>query len=156
MHQLARTPEAQQLSQALVTHGKKMTTQRGVNNAELEHLYTRGKTHYALGNYNEALADFAYLTLHKPDEHRFHLMLGWALHRVQQHAHALKFFNYALLLNADDPTSSYGIASCLLALGEADNARAVLHIAIEQSYHHPRYHTIRTLSNELLDKISQH
>ena len=94
---LDRINETWQLCQTLVACGKKIAAHRGVSDSELEHIYARGEASYLAGDYSDALIDFVYLIMHCPGEHRFQLMMGWTLHRLQQHQHALKFFRYALL-----------------------------------------------------------
>lgn len=142
-----------EMCQALLVEGATLASLSGISNEELERVYARGYESYQAGHYGEALVDFTYLVMHQPWDRRFHMALGSALHQEGEYQSALKFYGYALFMNACDPGPSYAIAQCLLALGEEADAREALQTAIEQSYTDPQYHTIGVMAQELLQKI---
>lgn len=143
-----------EMCKALLVDGETFASLSEISVEELERIYTRGYESYHAGRYDEALVDFTYLVMHQPWDRRFHMALGSALHQEGEFQHALKFYGYALFMDACDPTPTLAIAQCLLALGEQVDAREALQTAIEQSYSDPKYHSVKETASALLEKLN--
>ncbi|WP_145514377.1 SycD/LcrH family type III secretion system chaperone [Yersinia massiliensis] len=136
-----------------IIHQEMMQTLQVVSPEETQTRYKRGYQAWLANDYNAALDDFSWLTLHHPREPQFHLALAGALQMQQEYTLALSAYACVLMLEVKDPTPVYQMAMCLQALGKGADAREALQTVIEMSYQNPEYCSIAEKASLLLNEI---
>jgi len=111
-----------QLLESMISSGQDLCDAAGITRENLEALYQVGHSYYLAGDYPNAETIFASLCLYNTRNVRNWLALG-AARQAQGHFEAAAgVFNFAQLLDLEDPEPVVKTSECYLAAGEIAKA----------------------------------
>ena len=106
----------------LLLRGGTLKDVKGISTDELEAVYSIAFNFYNTGKYDEADTLFSLLTIFDHLNEKYWFGLGAARQAKKDYDAAIAAYTYATLLNAHDPRPMYHTATCLLALGDKEEA----------------------------------
>ncbi|MCC9620359.1 SycD/LcrH family type III secretion system chaperone [Thalassospira sp. MA62] len=126
---------------------------RGLGEDELEAIYTLGFNAYAQGKYHDGAQTFSMLSVYNHFEPKYHKGLAACCQMLQMYPEAIQSYGAALTLAPLDVDPKLHIAECLIAIGEADDAKEMLGYVLEELEDQAES-PLRDRANVLLDALS--
>lgn len=121
----------------------------------IEARYEQGLAALAQARYDEAADAFAEAAVARPQVSRYHFALGLCLQQLDGVSAALEQFATALALDATDAAAAFRLGECFHALGQLDDAREALQMAVQLCALPENDPTVRVMTEELLDRIAR-
>ena len=146
---------AQSVLQALTHLGAQPLTEPTLDDGQLAALYESVCQDIEAGRCADALDDAFVLVANDPWERAFLLALAWCLHHLGQWESAGGFYSVALMLDATDALCAFRIGECLVAMGEAVQAREAFEAAITLSALDERYAPVCQEARQALLALAQ-
>ena len=110
--------------------GATLKDAKGIDEAQMETLYSLGFNLYQAGKAEDAEKVFSLLTLLDYGVVKYWLGLGAAQQAQRKFDRAVHAYAMATMIDAKDPRSQYHAAECFLAVGDKANAESAL-LAVE-------------------------
>ena len=110
--------------------GRTLQDMAGISDATLEKLYQAAKLLFEQKRYQEAADAFGFLTMLNGDRYPFWLALGNSEYNLNNYDAALFAYAFACRTNPDDHLCHIFSSRCYEALGDPDNAKNALELAI--------------------------
>lgn len=121
---------------------------------DYEVLYALGHSLYSQGRYTDAMKAFGYLVVHNHLEKRFMNAFASSLQMIKSYEEAIKYYSLTSVMDMGDPGPTFHSCECLLALGQADDARQGLVLVIAQCEDQEQYAPMKTRAEALLALLS--
>lgn len=125
----------------------------GLTKDDIDVLYNLGYSYYNMGQYKEARALFAYLTVLDRREPRFFFAAGAAYQMLKDYESAEQFYSYCTTLDFLNPVPFYHLADCYIHLNRDLDAAVALKNVISRTKNTKMYGKIRDKAQLLLDAI---
>lgn len=130
----------------------------GITEEELEALYAKGYQEYVSKQFDKAFSSFSYLAYLKANEKRYLVALAATLHAMKKYEEAIKYYATAQHYDIDDPTITFHIVECFIALKRRVEALEALNILCDEIVNQPQWAPLYNKAlayKELLTKKSQ-
>jgi len=99
---------------------------------DYEAVYTLGHGFYKNARYLDAAKAFGFLVIHNPYERRFVGAYAGALQMLKRYEDAITYHSLASVMDLSDPVPTFHTAECLMALGQATDAKQALGYVLAQ------------------------
>ncbi len=139
---------------ALVSHGVTPADLRGITGEELEAVYRLAYACLKAGHVRQAFEHASFLVCNDPWDRRFHMIAGVCLQQLGQFDAAYRSYTQALAFDATDAICTYRVGECLLAMGDAADARSAFQAAVKLSWANPDQAPVRDAALQQLDQSS--
>lgn len=107
-------------------NGEPLKMAKGIDDAQLNAVYSLGFSYYQTGRYDEALKLFKFLVLMDHLCQKYWTALGSAHQMLKNYDDAIKAFAQAALLDLNNPKPMYYAALCHLAKGDKVSAASAV------------------------------
>lgn len=128
---------------------------QGIDDDELESVYALAYNHFRAGKLDEAEKLLAFVCMFEHRSSKYWLGLGAVRFGQGNHEGALSAYAASAMADPDDPRPPLRAADCQLALGNRDEAKAALEMAIENSGDDPKHAVVRQRAEALIDLIDK-
>ena len=115
------------LGQMLWAEFEALPSASRLNAEQLEIIYALAYTHVAQQQYGPALEIFELLCLYGPTRRHYLMGLALCLHKLGHYDKAVNMYCVVLTLYPDTWEAALQMAECQVALGQSDDAQALLH-----------------------------
>ncbi|MDR2892604.1 MAG: SycD/LcrH family type III secretion system chaperone [Deltaproteobacteria bacterium] len=126
----------------------------GMDNNDMEALYSVTYNVYMAGKYDEAMRLFGVLSLLDPTDYRFVFGGASCLQMLGEYMMASMYFQLAGGLDEEAPAPMLHTAECLLALKDRDGAKTALALVLERAGDKAEYAPLRKKAEVMLENVS--
>lgn len=145
----------QELASFLFDHCGTMAQFYGLESRELEAVYALGYALYNQGRWSDALQVFGSLVRHDHLDRRYQIAAANCLKMQRRFDMALRAYGVAHLLDVTDPHVVLQMGECLIALGNKEDAQAMLDGVGQLASGQPQYAAIADRARALCDLLNQ-
>ena len=134
MEETTKNPELENIAEAIekvFVKGETLKDLRGLDDAQMEMIYSLGFGFYQSGRYEDAEKVFQLLTLLDYSEVKYWLGMGAVQQALRKFDQAVKSYAMGMMIDMHEPRLAYHAAECYLALGDKENAASALASVIE-------------------------
>ena len=122
---------------------------RGVDQGQMEAMYSLGYSRFDTGLYRDALKVFRYLALLDHWNPRYFLAIGLSLYKLGVYAEAIPSLSYAERLDKQDPRPSLCMTECFISLKNRRLAKKSLKEAVKRLKHSQGWELERKQARQL-------
>jgi type III secretion system low calcium response chaperone LcrH/SycD len=131
-----------------------LRTELGLDNNDLEALYTVAYNLYTAGKYQDSAKLFGMLGMLDPLDYRFIFGAASSLQMLGEYLLAAMQYQLAGSMNLETPAPMLHTAECLLALKDKAGAKRALEYALERSEGKDQFAAMRRKVEIMMDNIA--
>ncbi|MBS4168880.1 SycD/LcrH family type III secretion system chaperone [Parachlamydia sp. AcF125] len=135
--------------------GKSLREIIGYSEETMEKFYGAAYRLFQAKEYGKASDAFLFLTTLDSQVHNYWLGLGMSEQLKKEYEGALVAYGMALMTEVTNPVPHYHSASCYLAVGDNENAKNSLLLAIEYAGNHEQFAKIKQQAETVLAQLSK-
>ncbi|CCB86962.1 MULTISPECIES: SycD/LcrH family type III secretion system chaperone [Parachlamydia] len=138
-----------------MSEGKNLKDIIGYTDETMEKFYGAAYRLFQAKEYEKASDAFLFLTTLDPQVHNYWLGLGMSEQLKKEYEGALVAYGMAVMTEMSNPVPHYHSASCYLAVGDDENAKASLLLAIEYAGEQEHFFKIKQQAESALTQLSK-
>jgi type III secretion system low calcium response chaperone LcrH/SycD len=150
------TPAVMNVITATVKNAEPYFKKRGLEEGQIEALYSAGYNFYSAGRYEDACNIFRLLCSYDHRNPRNWIALGGAAQHINNHRSANAAFTFATILDPTNPVPQIHAVDSLIAMKDYKSARKCAQAVVKLCRDNPDYAAIKSRAQGLVEVLDTH
>jgi type III secretion low calcium response chaperone LcrH/SycD len=147
--------DLQEIVQSVFESGSTLKAVRGLNDREMEAIYSVGFALYEQGKHSDAENIFRFLCFHDHLEKKYWMGLAATQQLLKKYAQAADTYSFCALLDVKDPVPPLHAGECYLAIGDLAKASSGFFAAVHWSGDQKQHAKTKARAEALLKIVEE-